>query len=54
MVEIKNDKIERVLSIYTKLMNGYLIIMAEEEKTLKPMRGVSKGMIFDPWTILDR
>jgi len=32
MVEIKNDKIERVISIYRKLMNGYLIIKAKEAK----------------------
>lgn len=30
MGSIKSDKIERVLSIYTKLMNGYLINKAEE------------------------
>lgn len=30
MESIKSDKIERVLSIYTKLMNGYLINKAEE------------------------
>jgi len=32
MGEIKNDKIERVLAIYTKLINGYLINKAEEAK----------------------
>lgn len=30
MENIKSDKIERVLGIYTKLMNGYLISKAEE------------------------
>lgn len=30
MENIKSDKIERVLSIYTKLMNGYLVSKAEE------------------------
>ena len=30
MEEGKRDKIERVLGIYTKLMNGYLINKAEE------------------------
>lgn len=30
MENIKNDKIERVLGIYTKLMNGYLINKTEE------------------------
>lgn len=30
MDEIRTDKIERVLGIYTKLMNGYLITKAEE------------------------
>lgn len=30
MENIKSDKIERVLAIYTKLMNGYLINKAEE------------------------
>ena len=30
MEDIKSDKIERVLSIYTKLMNGYLVNKAEE------------------------
>lgn len=30
MENIKSDKIERVLVIYTKLMNGYLVSKAEE------------------------
>lgn len=30
MENIKSDKIERVLAIYTKLMNGYLVSKAEE------------------------
>lgn len=30
MENIKCDKIERVLGIYTKLMNGYLVSKAEE------------------------
>lgn len=30
MENIKSDKIERVLGIYTKLMNGYLVYKAEE------------------------
>ena len=30
MENIKSDKIERVLGIYTKLMNGYLVSKAEE------------------------
>lgn len=30
MENIKSDKIERVLAIYTKLMNGYLVNKAEE------------------------
>lgn len=30
MGNIKSDKIERVLGIYTKLMNGYLVSKAEE------------------------
>lgn len=30
MESIKSDKIERVLNIYTKLMNGYFINKAEE------------------------
>ena len=29
MENIKGDKIERVLDIYTKLMNGYLVSKAE-------------------------
>lgn len=32
MEELKNDKIERVLGIYTKLLNGYLINKSEEAK----------------------
>lgn len=32
MQELKNDKIERVLGIYTKLLNGYLINKSEEAK----------------------
>ena len=30
MEDFKNNKIERVLGIYTKLMNGYLVSKAEE------------------------
>lgn len=30
MKSVKSDKIERVLGIYTKLMNGYLISKAEK------------------------
>ena len=32
MEELKNDKIERVLGIYTKLLNGYLINKSEEAR----------------------
>ena len=30
MEELKKDKIDRVLGIYTKLMNGYLVNKVEE------------------------
>lgn len=53
MENIKSDKIERVLSIYTKLMNGYLVSKVEEAVNFGVNERSVQREIDDIWNYLE-